>query len=397
MLKATDYDPLPGMEGPFNYNGRILYFDRNYKGGSYYDRGMDIYLDHDEAVRIMNRRASSSRVDHWIKLYGKNGVTFSPLAREGLRHISSGVTPQDGTIKGALEVWMEDLIGITGEPPTRKSSPEVFALADEMGFHMPEIARRIEAMHARGEYLDSKYAATRDASSSQNLYDKWSAELTQKRIRITPLIQRGLEAMSYFGEKEGVLQPKDAIESWVDTMVRTSQEISRQKHSGIYALANALGVDIDLEVEDAESFGKTATDKKPKPQVVQAPKQRDPNAEAMAVKRNRGDGAHQNRTHDVGRGRSRTEKHRTDWREKEASEAVLTQRRGQFTINQAFLDLLLTKYSGTMVRDQYSVSAGRYTLLISPTGNGDYTIEGAPAEVLLKAAEYLRAQFIQKL
>jgi hypothetical protein len=340
------------------------------------------------------------QISEWLQVYADHGIIFSQMHLKGLQQIAYTVTPQDRSIRGAIEAWAESMLYVLGGAhPTRRSSPEVFAVADLLDIDLQKIIQKVEDMHEHGDVVQSRLAAAEKTSSSQDLYDKWSAELTQKRIRITPLIQRGLEAMSYFGEKEGVLKPADAIEFWVDTMVRTSQEISRQKHAGIYALANALGIDIDLEIEDAKSYSKSASANKPKvkPQVVQAPKQRDPNAEAMANKRNRGDGAHQNRTHDVERGRSRTEKHRTDWRDKEASVATMTQSRGQFTINQDFLDLLLQKYAGAKVGGQYSVNAGRYSLLITPTVKGDYTIEGAPAEMLIKAAQFLGAQFVQKL
>lgn len=36
---------IDGMEGPFQFsNGRVLYYDRRENGGTYYDRGLDMYI-----------------------------------------------------------------------------------------------------------------------------------------------------------------------------------------------------------------------------------------------------------------------------------------------------------------------------------------------------------------
>ena len=47
-----DMGPIPGLEGPFQYrSGAVLYYDP--KAGKYYDRGKDMYLDNDEASRLI--------------------------------------------------------------------------------------------------------------------------------------------------------------------------------------------------------------------------------------------------------------------------------------------------------------------------------------------------------
>ena len=50
-----DYSPIKGMEGPFRYpNGRVLYYDKQENGGTYYDRGLDMYIyDEKELDQIM--------------------------------------------------------------------------------------------------------------------------------------------------------------------------------------------------------------------------------------------------------------------------------------------------------------------------------------------------------
>jgi len=47
-----DMGEIPGMEGPFQYkSGAVLYYDP--KEGKYYDRGKDMYIDHEEASRLI--------------------------------------------------------------------------------------------------------------------------------------------------------------------------------------------------------------------------------------------------------------------------------------------------------------------------------------------------------
>ena len=47
-----DMGPIPGLEGPFQYrSGAVLYYDP--KAGKYYDRGKDMYLDNEEAARLI--------------------------------------------------------------------------------------------------------------------------------------------------------------------------------------------------------------------------------------------------------------------------------------------------------------------------------------------------------
>jgi len=56
VLNSTDrmrenYGPRKGLEGPFNYDGRVLYYDP--KEGAYYDPTTDFYVDNDELAVIM--------------------------------------------------------------------------------------------------------------------------------------------------------------------------------------------------------------------------------------------------------------------------------------------------------------------------------------------------------
>ena len=45
------YGARKGLEGPFNYDGRVLYYDP--KTGAYWDPTTDFYVENDELAFIM--------------------------------------------------------------------------------------------------------------------------------------------------------------------------------------------------------------------------------------------------------------------------------------------------------------------------------------------------------
>jgi hypothetical protein len=54
------YGPRKGLEGPFNFSGRVLYYDN--KEGAYYDPTTDFYVSreemnaiHDEIYKILQK------------------------------------------------------------------------------------------------------------------------------------------------------------------------------------------------------------------------------------------------------------------------------------------------------------------------------------------------------
>ena len=49
----TKYGPRKGLEGPFNFSGRVLYYDN--KEGQYYDPTTDFYVERDE-MDLINQR-----------------------------------------------------------------------------------------------------------------------------------------------------------------------------------------------------------------------------------------------------------------------------------------------------------------------------------------------------
>jgi len=49
-LMRVKYGPRKGLEGPFNFNGRVLYYDN--KEGKYYDPRSDFYLSYNEWFQI---------------------------------------------------------------------------------------------------------------------------------------------------------------------------------------------------------------------------------------------------------------------------------------------------------------------------------------------------------
>lgn len=45
------YSARKGLEGPMNFNGRVLYYDP--KEGKYWDPKTDFYVSHDEFFRLV--------------------------------------------------------------------------------------------------------------------------------------------------------------------------------------------------------------------------------------------------------------------------------------------------------------------------------------------------------
>ena len=52
-MMRMKYGPRKGLEGPFNFSGRVLYYDN--KEGSYYDPTTDFYVEQSEMDLIHNR------------------------------------------------------------------------------------------------------------------------------------------------------------------------------------------------------------------------------------------------------------------------------------------------------------------------------------------------------
>ena len=52
-MMRVKYGPRKGLEGPFNFSGRVLYYDN--KAGAYYDPTTDFYVMQDEMDMINNR------------------------------------------------------------------------------------------------------------------------------------------------------------------------------------------------------------------------------------------------------------------------------------------------------------------------------------------------------
>jgi hypothetical protein len=49
----TKYGPRKGLEGPFNFSGRVLYYDN--KEGQYWDPKTDFYVEQEEMDMINQR------------------------------------------------------------------------------------------------------------------------------------------------------------------------------------------------------------------------------------------------------------------------------------------------------------------------------------------------------
>ena len=48
----TKYGPRKGLEGPFNFTGRVLYYDN--KEGQYYDPTTDFYVPSEDVEELKN-------------------------------------------------------------------------------------------------------------------------------------------------------------------------------------------------------------------------------------------------------------------------------------------------------------------------------------------------------
>ncbi len=46
------YEPRKGLEGPFNFAGRVLYYDN--KEGKYWDPRTDFYVPNEDVARLQN-------------------------------------------------------------------------------------------------------------------------------------------------------------------------------------------------------------------------------------------------------------------------------------------------------------------------------------------------------
>jgi hypothetical protein len=52
-MMRNKYGPRKGLEGPFNFSGRVLYYDN--KAGQYYDPTTDFYVEQAEMDEINTR------------------------------------------------------------------------------------------------------------------------------------------------------------------------------------------------------------------------------------------------------------------------------------------------------------------------------------------------------
>ncbi len=52
-IMRDKYGPRKGLEGPFNFSGRVLYYDN--KAGQYYDPTTDFYVEQEEMDEINTR------------------------------------------------------------------------------------------------------------------------------------------------------------------------------------------------------------------------------------------------------------------------------------------------------------------------------------------------------
>lgn len=86
------WGPKRGLEGPIPIRGRkVLYYDPREKGGSYYDPTTDMYLDHDQAFKIMQGRVA----DKYGKLIDRVYVVRNPSPDSSFGDITFSIRPID--------------------------------------------------------------------------------------------------------------------------------------------------------------------------------------------------------------------------------------------------------------------------------------------------------------
>lgn len=84
---GREWGPRRGLEGPFRYrSGRVLYYDKREKGGTYYDPSTDHYLTHDEAYRIHTATSVFGGLETDAAEVGVSGqdLRYASRARVGL-------------------------------------------------------------------------------------------------------------------------------------------------------------------------------------------------------------------------------------------------------------------------------------------------------------------------
>ena len=60
-MMRENYGPRKGLEGPFNFSGRVLYYDP--REGQYYDPTTDFYVEYEEWNLISNLTKPKLTVD----------------------------------------------------------------------------------------------------------------------------------------------------------------------------------------------------------------------------------------------------------------------------------------------------------------------------------------------
>ena len=61
-----NYGPRKGLDGPFSFSGRVLYYDN--KEGQYYDPRSDFYISNEEMTIINNRLVDLLKAWHLIRI-----------------------------------------------------------------------------------------------------------------------------------------------------------------------------------------------------------------------------------------------------------------------------------------------------------------------------------------
>ncbi len=152
---------LDGLEGPFDFSGRELYYDNREEGGQYYDRGTDMYLSDDEATSAV---------------MGAPEIDVSSFSLE----------EQDE----AVAADAADMVGIDDGGDDEAGSFYTGDDGDDMDLDMDEQmsrflrggGKRRELPKAAGKKTDlpSKFMAWKNSSENQNTDPRTKAMLAKK-------------------------------------------------------------------------------------------------------------------------------------------------------------------------------------------------------------------------
>jgi hypothetical protein len=75
------YEPRPGLEGPYNFAGRVVYYDP--QEGRYWDPRTDFYLSHAEALQMQGLMPYDQPTAYSGGFVDVSGMSYDEVRRTG--------------------------------------------------------------------------------------------------------------------------------------------------------------------------------------------------------------------------------------------------------------------------------------------------------------------------